>query len=65
LWLDPEDDSEPLAYAQPLGFGEPWEEDFLHDYDAQAANGSSGFSTPPTIEQNCPLSFQRASNARV
>jgi hypothetical protein len=44
LWLDPEDDSEPLAYAQPLGFGEPWEEDFLQDYDAQAANGSGGFS---------------------
>ena len=43
LWLDPEDDSEPLAGAQPLGFGEPWEEDFLQDYDAQAANGS-GFS---------------------
>ena len=43
LLLDPEDDSEPLAGAQPLGFGEPWEEDFLHDYYAQAANGS-GFS---------------------
>lgn len=44
LLLDPEDDSEPLACAQPLGFGEPWEADFLQDYYAQAANGGGGFS---------------------
>ncbi len=48
--LDPEDDSEPLACAQPLGFGEPWEDSFLEDYYANAASGGNGFSRPLRCE---------------
>jgi hypothetical protein len=44
VMLDPEDDSDPLACAQPLGFGEPWEDSFLEDYYAHAASGGTGFS---------------------
>lgn len=44
MLLDPEDDSEPLACAQPLGFGEPWEAPFLEDYYAHAACGGDGFT---------------------
>ena len=33
--------------------------------EGEAFVGIGEVNTPPTIEQNCPLSFQRASNARV
>ena len=42
-WRGDEDgDAEPLAYTQPLAFGEPWEADFLDDYDAFLAH-AEGF----------------------
>ena len=43
LTLDPADDSEPLAYGQPIGFGEPWEGRILDDLNDFAQSGS-GFA---------------------
>jgi hypothetical protein len=42
-WQGDEDgDTEPLAYTQPLAFGEPWEVDFLDEYDQFLAH-AEGF----------------------
>ena len=43
ITLDAEDDGEPLAYGQPIGFGEPWEERLLDDLNDFAQSGS-GFA---------------------
>jgi len=43
-WRGDEDsDDDPLAYTQPLAFGEPWEADFLDDYD-QFLGHAEGFA---------------------
>ena len=42
-WCGDEDGAaEPLAYTQPLAFGEPWEADFLDEYDQFIAH-AAGF----------------------
>ncbi len=38
LTVDEYGDNEPLGYAQPIGFGEGWEEDFLEDFYEHMAN---------------------------
>lgn len=43
ITLDAEDDCEPLAYGQPIGFGEPWEEGVLDELNDFAQSGS-GFA---------------------
>ena len=43
ITLDAEDDGESLAYGQPIGFGEPWEEGVLDELNDFAQSGS-GFA---------------------
>ena len=49
-----EDGSEPLALAQPVGFGEPWEEGLLEEYYEHVACAGEGFRLALRADPDTP-----------